>query len=401
MRSNKILTSALVGLVLFGILVQTIISCKNYSDIPYTYAVPEQIEDGLAVGNLETANIDQTLINQAIKRIKGGALGQIHSVLIYQNDKLILEEYFPGNEYNWEAPGFSGEYVNWDKDMTHKIMSDTKSVTSACVGIALDKGFIESVDQSIFDYLPDHQHFKKDGKEAITIEHLLTMTSGLHWTEWNFNLNNPENPIIALWFSDMDPVTHILNGTMENEPGSSFTYYGGSQILLGEIIRITSGKDIEEFAMEYLFNPMEVDTIDWSLKFNNGVIEAGGGLRLRPRDMLKFGILYLNDGKWNDKQIISKSWIDKSTRVYGNNRGIKVPGEDSGKVEYGYSWWLKTFEINGVDIPMFWAIGWGGQKIIVIPDLEAVIVFTGGNYTGGNDQFDLINNYIIPAMEQI
>ena len=371
-------------------------ACKNYDHISYNYQIPEKLNDDIEVGHISEMKIDSSLIYQTIKRIKGGALGQTHSILIFKGNKLVVEEYFSGNEFMWEAPGHYGKYVQWDKNDLHNIMSVNKSITSACIGIAIDKGLIESVEQSIFEFLPDHQHLKKEGKNEIIIEHLLTMTSGFAWTEWGDAYSNIENPIIGIWYSDKDPVSFILDAPLVHQPGTHYSYYGRNQILLGEILRNASGYDIDEFSSKYLFKPLNIDEVQWTKTFSNGVFECAGSLKMKPRDMLKFGVTFLNDGKWNQNQLISKKWVEKSSNPYPPNTKIKIPGEDSGNVGYSYSWWTK--EYSNEKSNLYWANGWGGQKIIIIPEKEAVIVFTGGEYNSGTKQFDLVVNYIIPAL---
>ena len=387
---------ALLGILLTFLLLA---GCKNYHDIPYDYHKPKKLDDGIQVGNLKEAGFDSIPIIQAVKKLKSGDLGQIHSFIIYKDEKLVLEEYFPGNIYQWEAPAHLGEFVTWNQDMLHSNMSVTKSVTSACIGLAIDKGFIKSVNQSIFDYLPEHQHLKTNGKDKITIEHLLTMTSGMDWVEWGKPYSSIENPIIGIWYTQKDPVSFILEGPLKYKPGTHFSYFGGHQIVLGEILKNATNLTIDEFSEQYLFNPMGIKAVDWAVKFDNGVIEAAGGLKLRPRDMLKFGIAFLDKGRWNNEQIISKEWVNKSIHNYFDETFIKIPGEDSGKVGYSYSWWTKTSTINGQESVIFWAGGWGGQKIIVIPHLKIVVVFTGGNYTSGTKQFAILEDYIYEAMK--
>jgi CubicO group peptidase (beta-lactamase class C family) len=138
-------------------------------------------------------------------------------MLIFKDGKIVFEEYFMGHRYKWDGTNHHGILVTWRKSMLHHFQSVTKSITSACIGIALDKGFIKSVDQSIFDYLPEHQHLKKNGKEKITIEHLLTMTSGIDWNEWNAPYSSKDNPIIGIWFSEKDPITYILDRPLKVE----------------------------------------------------------------------------------------------------------------------------------------------------------------------------------------
>jgi len=320
-------------------------------------------------------------------------------MLIYRNGKLVLEEYFAGHDYDWEAPGHLGALIDWDKDAMHHWQSVTKSITSTCIGIAIDKGFIQSVDQSIFDYLPEHQQFKTDGKENITIEHLITMTAGLQWDEWHAALSSTENDVIGTWFSGKDPVTFILERPLVYPPGTHFIYSGANLYILGEILRHASGMDISAFSGKYLFEPLGVDHFDWWLKFDNGVTETAGCFRTTPRSALKLGVTFLDDGIWHRNRIISEDWVRKAGKNYRNNVDILIPGEDLGRVGYGYTWWTKTFSDGGRTIEWFSANGWGGQKIIVIPALNTVVVFTGANFTSRVRQFKIMNRYVIPAIQ--
>jgi CubicO group peptidase (beta-lactamase class C family) len=374
----------------------SIVSCQ--SGPSYTYQPPENINDGLDVGSLEKANIDSALIEKAVNDINQGKFKEVHSLLIFKDKKLVLEEYFQGHKYQWDAPNHHGELVIWDRSMLHPIMSDTKSITSTCIGIAIDEGFIENVHQSIFDYLPEHQHLEADGKDKITIEHLLTMTSGLEWDEWSAALSSPANDTVGIWFSDEDPISFILERPIISEPGTSFTYSGGNMIVLGEIIKYATNMNIDEFSGTYLFEPMGIDSFNWYNRFESGVIETGGGLELTPRSMVKIGVTFLNNGVWNGKKIISEQWVEKSANLYRGNKGINVPGTDTKNVGYSYSWWTKTFSESGKKINMYHAGGWGGQNIYVFPELGAVVATTGGTYTSSTKTFALLEKYIIPAL---
>lgn len=371
--------------------------CESEPAIQYTYTPPENINDGLDVGTLNEVNIDSALVEKAVNDINRGKYKEVHSILIFKDNKLVLEEYFTGHKYQWDAPKHHGELVTWDRDMLHVIMSDTKSITSTCIGIAIDKGFIESVHQSIFDYLPEHQHLNTDGKDKITIEHLLTMTSGLEWDEWGAPLSSSNNDIVGIWFSDKDPLSFILERPLADEAGTSFTYSGGNMIVLGEIIKYATNMSIDEFSGKYLFKPLGIDSFNWYNRFENGVIETGGGLELTPRGMAKIGATFLNRGVWNGEQIISEQWVEKSTISFGDNKGINVPGTAKKNVGYSYSWWTKTFSASGKEIHMFYAGGWGGQNIMVFPESNAVVVTTGGTYVSSTRIFTLLEKYIIPA----
>jgi CubicO group peptidase (beta-lactamase class C family) len=385
------------ALPLIFILTLLLVGCQSKPAIQYTYQQPRNINDGLDVGTFSEVGMDPALIEKAVNDINRGKYNEVHSMLIFKDNKLVFEEYFPGHKYQWDGNNYHGDLVAWNRSTLHCIQSDTKSITSACIGIAIDKGYIESVHQSIFDYLPEHQHLNTDGKDKITIEHLLTMTSGLDWQEWSSSYSSKDNPMIGIWFSDKDPITYILERSMKDEPGTSFTYYGGNMILLGEIVRNATGMDIDEFSAKYLFEPLGIDSFDWWNRFNNGVIEAASGLKITPRDMVKFGAMFLNNGVWKGKQIISQRWVEKSAATFLINQGIDVPGEDGGRLGYAYSWWTKQYSDSGKEIDIFCALGWGGQKIMVLPEVNTVVVFTGGNYTSEVKSFSILEKYIIPV----
>jgi CubicO group peptidase (beta-lactamase class C family) len=373
--------------------------CNRSSPVNYNYEPPEDMNDGLETGSLEEAGMDAEKIAEAVRRIIERKYGEVHSMLIYKSGKLVLEEYFEGHKYAWDAPMYRGEYVNWDRNMFHQIMSCTKSVTSACFDIAIQKGYIQSVSQSIFDYLPQHQQFNAGEKSGITIEHLLTMTSGLEWDEWHAPHATAANDIDRLYIECWeDPLSCVLEKPMVSTPGESFTYNGGGLITLGEILKNASGMNIEEFSKRYLFNPLGIDSIKWDV-FPEGEFETAGGLHIRPRDMMKFGVTYLNGGVWNGKQIVTSDWVKKSSEIYNNNSGIKLPIEDSGRNGYGYTWWISEVGKGGKKTHMFRTNGWGGQVIMVLPEKEMVVVFTGGNYTSRSSLFHILERYILPASD--
>lgn len=360
-----------------------------------TYQVPEQINDGLTVGSLEEVHLDPVLIEKAMRDIRRGKYKGVHSILIYKDDKLVFEEYLRGHKFKYDAPGHRGKQVTWSADSLHRVMSVTKSITSLCIGIAVDKGLIQSVHQSIFDYLPEYRYLDTDGKKQITIEHLLTMTSGLKGNEWLIPYSNPQNDVMQVYFSE-DPVTTILSKPLQYQPGIVFQYYGGSNFLLGEILKNAAQMDMDTFAGKYLFKPLGISPHIW-LQLNRGVIDGAGGLLITPRDMVKIGATFLNKGIWNGKRIVSEDWVNQSTTPLPGNRWMNNWDDHWGMKGYGYSWWTHTFVKSGKRIQMAYAAGWGGQYIMVIPKLNAVVVFTGGNYTSYRSSFEILKKYILPA----
>jgi len=382
-------------ILLISILSLLHVSCTSETSSQYTYRPPESINDKFYVGSLEEVNVDPALIEEAVNAIRSGKYKEVHSILLFKDNKLVFEEYFKGHKFDYESDGHHGELVTWNRSMLHKVMSVTKSICSACVGIAVDKGFIESVHQSIFDYLPDHQHLSKDGKEKITIEHLLTMTSGLAWNEWALPYANPKNDAIMSYFAE-DAVTYYLKKPLNDEPGTSFNYSGGCNYLLGEIIKNATKMNIDEFSGKYLFGPLGIDPYYWD-QYRNGVIDAAGSVKITPRDMVKIGVTFLNRGVWEGKRIISEQWVDKSATSFPGNSWVNDWDDHYGMRGYSYMWWTHTFVKSGKRIDMFYAGGWGGQFIMVIPELSTVVVFTCGNYTSYRPPFEILKKYILPA----
>lgn len=405
----KIFTHGRIYIILlFSVILVFLAACSSETDHSYAYHQPEQMDDGLEVGSLGETNLDVNLLDTAVDDINNGDYGEIHSMLIYKDGKLVFEAYFPGHDYQWDGENFHGKWVNWDIDRRHNIHSAGKSITSACIGIAIDQGYIKRVDQSIFDYLPDYQSFNTAGKDKITIEHLLTMTSGLEWDEWGSSYSSPDNDVIALWFDCADPIACILEKPLVSQPGTNFNYSGGNIILLGEILKNATGLDIEAFSWQYLFDPLGIEKPPWRWIGNTGVVYAGGDQELTTREMLKFGMTYLNDGVWNGEQIIPQDWVEKSTIPYSgpdshwfNHPLHQIPPGDGawGVRGYSYTWWTHEFLNIGRRTTAYWAFGWGGQKIIIFPDRGTVVVFTGGNYTSADETSKILVKYVIPAFE--
>ncbi len=264
------------------------VSCNHDFSNVYPYNPPEQLGDGFEVGTLEQVGIDTQMILKAVGRIHQGKYKEVHSMLIFRHDKLVFEEYYQGHKFQWDAADYHGELVQWDRDMLHHNVVYQKFYLGF-IGIAIDKGFIENVYQSIFDYLPDHQHLKSDNREYITIEHLLTMTSGLAWDEWGASHGTAANDIDMLYFDCEDPISCVLSRPWWAVPGEKFTYNGGGMVILAEILKNATSMNIDEFSMKYLFGALSIKNSEWT-QYANGMYDAAGSLRLNPRDMIKLGL---------------------------------------------------------------------------------------------------------------
>jgi CubicO group peptidase (beta-lactamase class C family) len=247
--------------------------------------------------------VNASMINAMETAIQDGVYPNIHSILIAHNSKLIYENYWAGaDKKNGKDVGVIPHGIN----NLHGIQSISKSIVSACVGIALGQGKIKSIDQKIFEFFPEYIAHGTGVKAEITIKDLLTMTSGLQWNEDNYN--DPANNEHQMYI-DHDPVGYVLRQPLAKAPGKTFNYNGGATLVLAAILQKATGKSIDAFAKEYLFTPLDISNFEWTTCDNSDVVDAFSGLYLKSRDLLKFGLLYMNDGKWNAKQIIPERWM--------------------------------------------------------------------------------------------
>jgi CubicO group peptidase (beta-lactamase class C family) len=186
-----------------------------------------------------------------------------------------------------------------------------------------------------------------------------------------------------------DPIGFVLDRNLAGVPGETFYYNSGLTILLGGIVKNTSGRYIDEFSGKYLFAPLGISDYHWD-KFPDGNIQTDGGLHLRPRDMAKIGYMILKNGKWRDRQIVSRKWVAESTKKHIDALGIG----------YGYQWWLGKTTINNQTIEVLFASGHGGQKIFILPQLDLVAVFTSRvfNSKGHSGPEGFLLKYIIPSI---
>jgi CubicO group peptidase (beta-lactamase class C family) len=334
--------------------------------------------------------LDEQLLNEAVERIDSGDYANVHAVLIIKEGKLVFEDYFSGYTWDYNGENFRGELVEFDKNRLHNLASVTKSFTSALIGIAIDRGLIPSVEEKVWAFFPEYDDLRDATKDSISLEHLLTMTSGLEWNGMDIHVSTRDtrNDLIQLFLVD-DPIAYVLAKPVVEDPGSHWYYNGGGTNVLGEVIRAATGMRMDAFAENYLFAPLGITDYEWD-SINQDVIHASGNLRLRPRDIAKFGYVYLNDGIWQGERIISEGWVRNSSQNH-----MKLSGTSG----YGYQWWLTTYRSGTRSYDVFYAAGWGGQRIVVFPALDMVVVFTGGNYVEAEPVDEIIERYILPAVK--
>lgn len=321
----------------------------------------------LLFSTLTFAEEDGTLPKYSSIHRAAQQLPKLHSLLISHHGELVFEEYYNGTDSRRPA----------------NMKSASKSVISALVGIAIDKGYIDSVEARLADYFPEliSQQNNAD-KQDITIENLLTMQSGLESTS---------NRNYGKWVISDNWIEFAINQPMVADPGTRMLYSTGSTHLLSAIISKASGMDTKQFAQQHLTSALGFSMSYWS-QDPQGVYFGGNDMEMTPRQMLKFGLLYLNDGKYRDQQIIPEHWIEQSHQPHA------VSPRGQGR-HYGYGWWLR--DLAGMQVPVAW--GYGGQLIFVVKELDLVVVATSDSIPPRlrghlGDLYDLIEETIlIPA----
>jgi CubicO group peptidase (beta-lactamase class C family) len=340
------------------------------ADPPDGCGVPVARDDGWPVASVnEDKLIDRGALCRMADRLAALSDPNIHAVLVARGSKLVFERYFRGSD---EVPGrFYGsrvENITFDADTLHNVKSVSKSVASLAVGIAIDRGLIRSVNEPIFSFFPELSDLRTPEKDRIQLLHALTMSMGLQWVEATPDTGDDNNDEARMHRAP-DPCLYVLSLAATAPAGQEFFYNTGALTLVSAIIRKATGRPLDEFARETLFEPLGITEVEWSRV--KGDTDAGGGLRLRPRDMAKIGQLVLAGGRWNDRQVVSKAWIETSTALK-----IKATDDQS----YGYLWWLGRSLLNRREVHWVGALGRGGQYIRIVPELDLVVAVTAGYY---------------------
>jgi CubicO group peptidase (beta-lactamase class C family) len=288
--------------------------------------------------------------------------------MVVRHGRIVYEKYYRGNN--------SGSLV--------VVYSVTKSVISALTGVAIRDGYIANVDRKLKDIFPDYFNDNSDPrKREITLKHLLTMTAGLEVAD------------DEVWMKSADCCKSVTDRPLVYNPGQKFDYNNGLTNVLSVILTKTTGMTTKEFADKHLFGPLGITNYTWA-RGPLGYYIGGWGIRLIPRDMAKFGYLYLPEGMHNGKQLVPRQWVQESVALHS------YPEKTDG---YGYAWWLDNLEdrVHGKKYQAFLALGYGGQFIWVVPELDIVNVITVQEESPEDrpeysDIWHLIHNYVLPAV---
>jgi CubicO group peptidase (beta-lactamase class C family) len=340
---------------------------KSFYEQNPTYFDSRDLTASLGFASPETHGLDSRHLEEGVRRL--AASKRIFSVLVAKNGDVVLERYFNGS----------------DSQRSNNIHSASKSIISTLVGIAIDKGYIRSVDQKLSELLPAY-FSEKDSrrKKQLTVRHLLTMSAGFEWKD---------DPVYGTEYeiqNQPDWVEAILALRLVDRPGDKFFYNTGLTHLLSAIISQASGMNTCEFAHRYLFGPIGITAEHWG-RDPQGVYSGGYNLYMTPREMMKFGLLILSGGRQARTQVVPREWIRESvTPAFEPYRehGLGRNWWTADRYGYAYNWWL--YEAAGHAMVIAW--GWGGQMIYVIPDLATAVVLTHDTSSAAAVSEDPVNH---------
>jgi CubicO group peptidase (beta-lactamase class C family) len=320
--------------------------------------------DGWRRSTPEEQGIDAAGLTRAAREARDN-LPTLYSLLVIRNGHIVFEEHFHDH-----APSDA-----------YSVRSVTKSVTSALIGIACKEHYLTGLDQNVAGLLPEYIATDTDPRKlGMTVKDLLMMQAGLQWDErydyWK--LYESEN-----W------VAFTLGRPMACSPGTSFAYNSGTSQVLAAILTKTTHMQMSEFARERLFMPLGIQHAEWETD-PQGLNIGGFGLSLTVEDLAKFGYLYLHNGQWNGQQIVPAAYVRASTTAWSAGG---FPEES----RYGYNWWVT----NEVGYAAFFAAGYGGQYLYVIPELDTIVVTTADHEVPPEDTLDryLITNLVFPSIK--
>ncbi len=357
---------------------------------PYVYSTPDANGDGWEVAHLTDVGMDEGLITTMMQWVYSERFEGIDSVVIARNNKLVLYE-----QVRQEIGEFDG-WINNRDHRRHILHSTSKSFTSALIGIAIDQGSITSTQVRFYDMFNYGAYDNWDPRKAnMTLEDALTMRLGIEWDEWSLPYSDPNNQLVYLENNNWDWTKALLDLPMTSDPGTVYAYNTAATIAIGQALENATGIPMADFADQHLFFPMNITTAEWG-RTPTGLPNGGSGLFLLPRDMAKFGQLFIDDGVWQGQQVISPAWIADSVE-----RRVDISSWSTYSVAYGFQWWLDDFTHQGQTVAAYVTAGYGGQYIFALPDLELVVAFTGQNYGNGAgvaNLYVMLEAYILQSM---
>ena len=301
-------------------------------------------------------------------------LESLYSLLVIKNGNLIAEQYY----HEGSVGQLSARH------------SATKSVTTAVVGAAVEQGCMPDLERKMVDFFPDYSSQVRTSdprKEQITVRHLLQMRGGYPWD------SDGEGQDVLFWTDNWQWVPHIVDFPLVSDPGTEMHYSNLTSHLLGVIVQRECDTDLLSLAQEHIFTPIGGEVGDWT-RDADGYNWGWGEIYLTARDMGKFGLLYLNDGEHDGKQVISADWVHDSLRSYSEEPWTRLRFRPFTNLRYGYQWW--TADVGSHHVEFAW--GHGGQLIVLVDELDMVIVTTADplhNLPAGDQSWKLEKSIIV------
>ena len=335
----------------------------------YRYRPPVDRRDGIAVGSIAKTPLGIATAQRIVAKIANGTYPGVHSVLLYQGGKLVMEEYFYG----------------YSVERQQQLRSATKSVVSALAGIAIDQGAL-TLGTRALNVLKLAKFANPDPRKMqITVRDLLTMSSGLACND-----HSDDSPGRETLLDDKpDWIQAMFDLPQINDPGKAAFYCSGGVAIVGRVVEKRTNSYLPDYADRYLLRPLGIRSTDWTWNYDLTANDKEfAQIRMRPRDMLKLGILYLDEGTWQGRRLISKRWVAASLSAQST----------VDNTEYGYFWWRPWLNVNGARVFVSAAQGNGGQKIYILPAYHLVAVFTGGLYNGSSPMNAIMTTEILPRL---
>lgn len=361
-------------------------------------------QSGWVQSDPASEGMDAEAIGQLDAEIRAGVHGNIDSMMIVRFGRVVFQAEYE-RDYTEQHQDLSypsaapWDYLNQEAypfrgfTQLHSLQSVSKSVMSALIGIAIDRGELPGLDATLGELLP-HRNIVDPALRAIRLENLLTMTSGIQWNE-EASYFDPTNDATASEATE-DWVGFLLKKPRIKKPGEEFNYNSAVSQSLSEILATATGIPTNIYAERYLFEPIGIKDYYWN-DAPEGFSNAGGGLFLAAADLARFTLLFAQMGEWNGRQVISREWIERSRTSW------VTAYPDSGlEWGYGYQWWIYR-QSSQSGSGMYGGWGWGGQFPLVVPDLGLVAVFTGWNIRDDADYaypFDLFYDRIVLPLSQ-
>jgi len=359
--------------------------------------------DKWEVSTPEAEGFDAAAIQELVSEMSDGVYGLVDAFMLIRNGKVVADYRFEQDywsvmaDYDTTKHMYNYDHPDWhpylEGSELHSLQSVTKSVMSTALGIAMDDGLIGDVDSAVMPWFESYAPYETDErKQSTTLEDFLTMRSGIKWVETG-GYSGDEHDTIQMELSE-EWIRYVLERPMDATPGIRYQYNDGVSVLLGKVVREATGKRVDEFARERLFDPIGIKEFYWKIT-PDGEVDAEGGLYLKTEDLARFGYLFLRKGVWNGEQIVSSDWVERATSPVVPDIRPNNGRQDQG---YGYQWWVVDHEDGKTNI--FAGNGYGGQFVFVSPEHDIVAVFNGWNIHGGASKstFGAFQRVILPAV---